>query len=294
MPKFTQQLQETEWNIAVVDNSLESIVKGEPLRYKMMKYKNKDAWYADPFVLDVNDSEIIILAEEMLFSLGHARISKLVIDRRSMTLKDVIPLLTLSTHLSYPAIIREGKDIFVYPESGYSGKLTRYLYDIEREKLVEHDLILEGPLADATIYTFEGSEYLFCTKLPDCNGKELLVYRHDGKTWNLFQKHAFNENIARMAGDFFNVNDVIYRPAQDCNASYGNGLVIQKIELKDGKFHFAEVARYFSNNKVYPDGIHTLNSYKNVTVVDFVGKPRYPIANKLITFTKRFVNHKKM
>lgn len=289
MPKFTQKLQETEWNIAVVENSLESIVKGEPLKYRMMRYQNKDSWYADPFVLDVNDSEITLLAEEMLYSLGHARISKLVIDRGTLNLKRIIPLLTLPTHLSYPAIIREGKRIFVYPESGYSGKLTRYLYDVEKETLTELDLIMEGSLADATIYPFEGSDFLFCTKLPDCNGKELHIYKKIDNEWKLFQIYKFNENIARMGGDFFRINDEVYRPAQDCNASYGNGLVIQKVELKDGQFHFTEVSRYFSDNKIYPDGIHTLNSLKNVTVVDFCGKPRYPLGKAIITLIKKII-----
>ena len=292
MRQLIRKLQGTEWTIALLENSLESIVRGEKLHYSLMKYKNKDAWYADPFVLDVNDKEITLLAEEMLYSMGYARISKLVINRKTTELSKVTPLLTLPTHLSYPAILRSDKGVFVYPESGKSGKLTRYFYDNKNERLIEQEVIMEGPLADATILSLHGQEFLFCTLLPDCNGKELFIYRKESNRWHLFQKYVFDENVARMAGDFFWIGDTLYRPAQDCNKSYGNGLVIQKVELNDGKFLFTETARYYSEDYIYKDGIHTLNSFKDVVVADFVGKPRFPIAKFIINCLKRTINYK--
>lgn len=291
MSKFTRKLQATKYTIAIVDNSVGSIVKGEPLRYKKMVYDNPGTWYADPFVLDVEDDNVYILAEEMVYSLGHARISKLIVDRKNMRLKKVIPLLTLSTHLSYPAIIRKNGKVYVYPESGATDKLTKYLYDETNEKLIEDSVIMEGPLADATITDFFGGEYLFCTKLPDCNGKTLFIYKKDeAGEFKPFQTYTFNENIARMAGDFFKIGDTIFRPAQDCNISYGNGTVIQKVELNNDKFEFVEVTRYFSPDSIYNTGIHTLNTYKGVTVVDLDGEPRYPVAREIIRCIKSVIN----
>jgi len=290
MSKFTQRLQETQYNIAILDNTIEGILEGEQLRYRLMKYDNKDTWYADPFILDVTENEYLIFAEEMQYSCEKARISKLVIDKESMELKSVIPLLTLPTHLSYPAIIRSGKDIYVYPESGLSGKLTRYKYDPVNERLIEDTVIIEGPLADATIVDYQGSTYLFFTKLPDCNGKELFIYKmnEDGQ-YTLFQIVMFEENIARMAGAFFTIGDTLYRPAQDCNKCYGNGTLIQKVEIVNGKFEFTEVRRYFSPDNIYNVGIHTLNSYRSVVVVDVDGKPRYPLVRKIVKIIKSFL-----
>lgn len=291
MSKFTRKLQSVSYNIAIVENSLEDIINGKPLRYKIMQYDNKDTWYADPFILDVTDSDYLILAEEWQYSQGKARISKLLVDKRTMQLKKVIPLLTLSTHLSYPAIFREDDRVYVYPESGLSGKLTRYIYNQKTEELIEDSTIMDGNLADATITHLFGNEYLFCTHVPDCNGKTLKVYMKNSEdVMEHYQDIYFDENISRMAGDFFKLGNAIYRPAQDCNKCYGNGIVIQRVEQIDEKFEFHEVARYFSPDCVYNEGIHTLNSFKGVTVIDLKGKPRFPIAKKAVSLIKKVLH----
>lgn len=290
MSKFTRKLQSTKWNIAILDNSMQGIIAGDPLRYRIMEYNNKDTWYADPFILDVTDSEYHILAEEMQYSQEKARISKLIIDKKTMQLKQVTPLLSLPNHISYPAIIRKNNNVYVYPENGLSGKLTRYLYDQKQEKFIEDNIMMEGPLADATITELFGDEYLFCTKLPDCNGKHLEIYKKDGTgQYQLFQEVDFEENIARMAGDFFKVENAIYRPAQDCNKCYGNGTVIQEVSMKNGLFYFNDVRRLYSQDNIYNEGLHTLNTFKNVVVMDIVGKPRYPLARKLIKTLKKIL-----
>lgn len=291
MSKFTRNLQAIGWTIAIVDNSLEEIVQGTELKYRKIKFKSKGVWYADPFILDVTDTHYHILVEEYLYSLNRARISKIIVNKETMELEKVIPLLSLPTHLSYPAIIREEDKIYVYPENGLSGKLTRYIYDKEKEVLLEDRIIMEGALADATITFLYGSEFLFCTRLPDCNGKDLEIYKQNERgQFELFQIYKFKENVARMAGDVVEVCGNVYRFAQDCNRSYGNGTVVQKIDFNNNSFEFTEIARYFSNDKEYPVGIHTINSYKGVVVIDLFGKARYPICAILIKTIKKIVN----
>lgn len=96
---------------------------------------------------------------------------------------------------------------------------------------------------------FGDSKQLHCVQ--DANALNL-----EPETLNQSKIIVFDECIARNAGDFFEVNGVTYRPAQECNRWYGNGLSIQK--YKDGAF--TEVRRI-------PD-MHTLNSFQGVTVVD--------------------------
>lgn len=289
MSKFTRKLQERKWNIAIVSNSLEEMTMGKALNYRMMEYNNPDAWYADPFILEVTNTHYHILAEEFLSSLGRARISKLIVNKQTMQLENVVPLLTLPTHLSYPAIIRKGKEVYIYPESGESGFLKMYIYDSDNESLSEVETIIEDSLADATLTNLFGADDLFCTYLPDCNGKILHWLRKDNTgVYKEINTFSFKENTARMAGDFFKINDEIYRPAQECNESYGHGLVIQKVTIEDGNISFEEVARYISIDKEYSCGIHTLNSYKGVVVVDFVGY-KYPMAANMIKRIKKFV-----
>lgn len=282
MSRITRKLQERKWNIAIVNNSLEELINGKPLKYRMMEYNNPDAWYADPFILEITNTHYHILAEEFLHSLDRARISKLIVNKQTMQLEKVVPLLTLPTHLSYPAIIRKGKEVYVYPESGESGFLKMYRYDSDNESLLEVETIIEDSLADATITNLFGADDLFCTYLPDCNGKTLHCLRKDNTgVYKEINTFSFKENTARMAGDFFKINDDIYRPAQECNESYGHGLVIQKATIKEGNINFEEVARYISTDKKYSCGIHTLNSYKGVVIVDFVGY-KYPMTANII------------
>lgn len=266
-----------KYNIAFIDETREEITKGKELHYQFMKH-NKRNWFADPFILDVTDSHIILLVEEYDYKRWKGHISQLIIDKATKVLLDVKPLLVLDTHLSYPAIIREKSNVYVYPESAASGALKGYVYT--EDELIEQDTILEGSFADATITHFFGDRYLFCTRLSECSGCNLTIYHETepGK-WLFHQTVHFPENIARMAGDFFKIGNTVYRPAQDCNECYGHGTVIQKVEFIEGKFVFSEVTRYNSPDRRMNHGIHTLNSYKGITVVDMEGY-EWPILAK--------------
>ena len=63
--KIYKSLVYHDWEIAFPDNTLESIVRGDAFKVHLMKHSYRDRWFADPFILDVNDSEIILLAEEV-------------------------------------------------------------------------------------------------------------------------------------------------------------------------------------------------------------------------------------
>jgi hypothetical protein len=64
MGKVMEYIKATKYNIGFVDGSLESIIAGEPMKVNWMKHSYKDRWFADPFILDVTDDEIIVLVEE--------------------------------------------------------------------------------------------------------------------------------------------------------------------------------------------------------------------------------------
>ena len=53
------------------------------------------------------------------------------------------------------------------------------------------------------------------------------------------QKVKFGGKVARNAGEVFVVDGQYYRPAQDCNKNYGNGIVIQRIESVGERFLFS-------------------------------------------------------
>lgn len=270
--KIYRRLTRRRWTIGFLNNSIEDVIAGKEPKVSWISHNYTDRWFADPFILDVTDDVIFVLVEEFLYNLGRARIARLSIDRKSLYVKESVPILTLPTHLSYPAIIRKEGEVFIYPESGASGKLLLYKYDLKSNTLEETCVLSDENLGDATYTNMWGEDMLFCTTPDAFNGHTLHIYRKNANgLYKDSETLCFPDNVARMAGDFFEVNGRIYRPAQDCNKSYGNGTVIQEIERSETGWNIKETNRYFSKNKLYPLGMHTINTYKGVTVVDAVG-----------------------
>lgn len=75
---------------------------------------------------------------------------------------------------------------------------------------------------------------------------------------------------SRMAGDFMHVNNTVYRPAQDCLQGYGKGIILYKVEdISDKSYNETKViSLYPDSSSYYSDGLHTINFYKSICVID--------------------------
>ena len=275
MSRLLDYIKATKYNIGFVDGNLESIIEGEPIKVNWMKHSYKDRWFADPFILDVTDNEIIVLVEEWYDPLQRGRISKLIVDKSSFDLLDLKVMIDEGSHLSFPSIERIGNEIYIYPERAGSF-LERYRYDHEKDSFEKDCRVSDLPLTDSVITDLFGQRLLFSTKMPDANGKELGIYSWDDKRKELvrLQYYHFDENISRMAGSFFVYGGNVYRPAQVCIKSYGDAVSIQEVSNENGKWNFKEVRRIYSPTKDFDLGFHTFNEYKGVIVVDGLGYRR--------------------
>lgn len=127
LKQFVKQFSDERWTIGFIRNSLDSILTGEPIAVDWVRHNISDAWFADPFILDVTADEIHVLVEEFPKALYRGRISKLTIDRASLHLKQVDVIKELPTHMSFPVIIRTNEDfVYLLPENGEAGRLTLY------------------------------------------------------------------------------------------------------------------------------------------------------------------------
>ena len=142
--------------------------------------------------------------------------------------------------------------------------------------------MLDEAVADAVIATIYDKEILFCTKQPCPNGNALFMYCKD-KSDNFVEKekYVFDENVARMAGDVFVHNGVLYRPTQECNVQYGHAVTLQKVMQQDGKLLFKEIRRMGPVHPKLNVGMHTFNMYKGVIVTDALGFDNMWIRNIL-------------
>lgn len=281
LKKMYQKTQESIWKIGFIQNSIDGILKNEQLHIKYLSLPS-DRWWADPFILDVTENNIILLVEEYQYKRKRGTIAKLVIEKKTLEIKSDEEILVLDTHLSFPAILRKDQ-IYIYPENSKGGYLKLYRYDQNENKLVDNDIICNEPLTDAIYTEVLGEPIIVSTKEPNPNGKVLGFYFPQdkdkgliGNKYQIKEEFVFDEKIARNAGDWFENNGKIYRPAQECNVEYGHSTYIQEV-TKDinGKLQFKNIRKLCSNDKKFQRGLHTFNIYKGLTVIDVKGY-RYP------------------
>jgi len=282
-------IYEQRWTLGFIEESVKQVVLGKSFNIKYVKGMPQDRWFADPFILDYDESFIKVLAEEFSYKLHRGRIALVVIDRNDYKFVKYKILLDINSHLSFPFIIREDKKVLVYPENSISGCWTQYEYDSFKEQLVNPKVVIKEPLTDAIMTKLFDKKQIFSTIIPTQNGSELSIYSDNGIK---IQTITFSSNIARNAGDWFKIDGKIYRPAQDCNSGYGCAVILQEVTKDNDSYFFKDVRRIESDNKLYSTGCHTFNNYNNLIVIDVHGWRR-PKVTKAYFTVLRLLNRMK-
>lgn len=289
-----RELRHNLWNIGFIEEGLSDTLTNKKPKIHWVKKRINDRWFADPFILDVTDSEIIIIAEEFCYNVHRGRIARVVIDRKTYEEMSFEIILELQTHLSFPFIIRKNGKIYLMPENSASGCSTVYEYNDANRKLTPLHHIAEEPFADATIFEMERQSYLCTTMLPDTNSKSVKIYTLDKDDLKVVDRVAtveFPIVCGRNAGEVFSVDGQFYRPAQDCTKCYGHGVILQKMSLKEGKWVFEDVNSFYPNTFKYNQGLHTFNNYKGLIVIDARGF-RNPIWGRFLTLLFKLIGKK--
>lgn len=288
---FLSNLQNaSKWNIGFCNTTPEELVKLKKLgKIQWMRHPFKDRFFADPFIMEVTDTEIIVFVEEYVFANPPGLIVELVLDKKTKRLKQRYELLRLPTHLSYPAFIRVGGEVYVYPENGASGKLDLYRYDAKTHKLVEPRRILDEAVADSTVYKKNDGTYLLtATKFPD---NQECVFAFETNSLNsLFKQYTtrpFNTSsrCSRPAGNMIEVDGKVYRPAQDCEERYGAAISVMEFDpvTYQETISFVLKPSYYA----YSLGLHTINFHQDICVIDGYGY-MYPTLGRIYA-SKRIV-----
>lgn len=271
-PKWIyQQLVSQSWQLGFVCKGIDGIFKDGPLSINWVRSPYKDRWFADPFILDVTEDNILLLVEEFRYKYPKGRIAKLTIDIKSLEITDLKIILEEDTHLSFPNILRRDGKIYVYPENANGGKLNLYEYDEENEKLVFVQTICDDVIWDSCITELFGKKQMFTAHRDDYH---LDIYAWDDVTRRFLQSESIEskEKNSRMAGQFFEYQGEIYCPFQNCEKTYGGHIDLKKVTLsEDGKLNYTKVKELHSPHHKFKEGLHTLNEYKGVAVIDVKG-----------------------
>lgn len=278
MRKLLKILSSTYWSIGFIDQGVGSMFEdrwSDSVRY--VKNPNKDD-FADPFILDVTENEIHVLVEDIPRGKQKGVISLLKIDRHNMNVLSRKVIIDIPTHLSFPCILRQDGRVFIYPESAYSGRLDMYEYHPDTETATFFKTICEDVVWDSCITEKFGEKMLFTAAHNDLI---LDIYKwDDSKDRFLPWKQVLSNNRnMRMGGQLFEYKGGVYYPAQDSNSGYGSAIQMKKLDYANGEFAAKTMKRITSPHPKMNLGLHTLNEYKGIVVVDVCGY-RYPLLGK--------------
>ncbi len=198
----------------------------------------KKEFWADPFLLQYND-DCYVFFENYSYKTKRGKISCGIIKDEKVT--NVVDVLDLDYHLSYPFIFKEDGEIFLMPETSENKRLEIYrCVDFPTEWEL-YSTAFEGEMvADASIYDDRDKQkWLFINKRlasTTTMQDELYIYKIDSLKMENIQPHKQNPVVidarcARNGGAIFEYGNELYRPSQrNIEGIYGRALNINKIE----------------------------------------------------------------
>lgn len=267
-----------QWVIGLVKDDIKEIIRTKTFHQeiKWLPVNSKTHFYADPFLLKSGDGTIDIFFEDFSIEEHYGNISLMTLDSNFNEIKRKI-LLDTKSHLSFPFVFSESNRIFILPESARKGRLSCYEYNSHDKSLHFLKDIINLPFYDSAILKRNGKYWLFGTLFENRTDYKLHIFYSDNLL-GPYSPHKKNPvksglNGTRAAGNFIEVDGIIYRPAQNCENKYGESITVNKI-LEMNELNYSEEPymtisideRNMQEKNIRT--IHTLNFHDDLIVVD--------------------------
>ena len=268
------EITREHWAVGVIAEPVQQVCQSfDPAKIRWLTTP-PDGFLADPFGLVRADGTLVILAEALSWQEGRGRIVALE-SRADGTQTRPQDVFTFTTHASYPQLLEHEGAVYCIPETLAQRRVQLFRADPFPHRWVLDTVLLENfPGADATVHFHNGRWWLFAGNHDDQDEAKLFVF-HAASLRGPWTPHATNPvkcdlRSARPAGPLFMMDGALYRPAQDCSATYGGAVVINRIDrLTPEDFAEQPVQRLTpATHGPYPHGLHTLSGAGNVTLVD--------------------------
>ena len=254
-------------------------------RFKNSEFKYlmppAERFWADPFPIEVA-GKYYIFFEDYVYEQDRAHISVVEVDRNGIV-NGPTEVLKVDCHLSYPFVFEWQGERYMIPETGSNNAVELYrsvAFPFEWD--LDQVLLEANSPLDATPIEVEGTWWMFVNIQEDgvrVNWDELHLYYADDFR-GPWKPHARNPVVsdvrsARPAGRLFWSNGALYRPGQDSSLRYGYATTINRINrLTPTEYSETEVAKIVPNWDEDVVGVHTLNSFSEITVIDCLVKRR--------------------
>lgn len=234
-------------------------------------------YIADPFAITRNGTRYVFF-ETFDFRSERGIIQCCALDE-ALVPGPIETALSLPHHLSYPFVFEYGDDVFMIPESHEAGEVSLYIAtNFPSAWSKERCLIPNFAGLDCTLFQHGGKWWLAGTQYADPARYDLYLWYADD-LFSDWLPHRGNPvkscpRSARPGGKPFVFNEALYRPAQNCETTYGESLTLNRIVTLTPTDFSEEVATRvmpFSPGR-YRHGLHTLCGAGDVTFIDGCGR----------------------
>ncbi len=230
----SSERKDQQWTLFI---GKDNFIEADLSKLRPVKVPDDEFW-ADPFLfLYQNDHYIFFESYSYISKRGKICCGKVKDDQ----LVDVIDVLDLDYHLSYPFIFEEDNQIFMMPETGQNKRLELYRCLSFPDQWELYSTAFEGEsIQDTTLFIDKNHQkWLFLNKVlsPGTDRtSELYIYRIDSLKFDKIQPHKQNpvlidSRVARNGGAIFRYQNKTYRPSQsNTDGVYGKALNINQIQ----------------------------------------------------------------
>lgn len=263
-----------KWNVGILSIPISDLLSnGSVTEAVWMKEMPGTGFTADPFGL-AQDSKVYIYFEQVDRESTKGSISK--VEFINGTFSSPKSVMRMPAHMSYPYVFRENDQIYCIPETCELEEVALYkAVDFPLKWNKEAVLLSDFAGVDNTIVKHNGIWWMMCTvKANKGADRDLHLYYSDKlkSGWKPHSKNPVKIDIAsaRPGGTPFVHNGKLYRPSQDSSRTYGGRIAINEvITLTPDEFEERTVTHIEPDkNGPYPDGIHTLSSVGDHTLID--------------------------
>ena len=257
-----------QWNIGIIYEPINVFLEpnAKPVIH-WLRSPESDKCLADPFAI-IRNQRTYVFCEEFDYRVLKGRI--VVVEIGNGKILEVRPVIELPIHVSYPYLLQDNGQLYCVPETHQAEEIGLYktVEFPHRWEKVE-TLVSNFAGRDSTLFRYKGRWWLTSA---DADYRLFIWYATDlFGPWVPHSSNPVKSGIesSRPAGTPFVHDGYLYRPAQDCSRTYGGRIVLNRVlrltpEFKEEAAAFIEP----DPNGPYPEGLHTISAFGDVTFVD--------------------------
>lgn len=268
------------WRIGVVAAPIQDIARAGSLEAFAIDWLDEPAdwrFAADPFAT-VRDGRLHLFAEVYDYRERHGRIALMDLPDSGTAALPPRIILEEPWHLSYPALIEDGRTIYMLPEASKGVRLRLYrASDFPTTWEPAAEIVLDVVPVDATPFRHDGRCWLAyasgASKTAAQSTLHLASADHFEGPWTPHPANPVrvDRSGARPGGTVFTLDGRLILPVQDCTTTYGAAVRLLMVdELTPDRFVAHAGPRLVAPTSAgaYRQGLHTLSGCGDVTLID--------------------------